>query len=164
MSLKSKTTRLLVGTFLVYGLLVATHLGEFWPFSVYPMFSKAGRPWNRALVRDVSASTILPESQRWTPVDFDGLPGAPIQTDILGISQNDLANMVSKTKVWNADRVEGLRVLFKNQLGNQTLMVYKARGEKTGNSDLPVKIEFTPFIMMTPDTTIFNPNLEVKTQ
>lgn len=35
----------------VYGLLVAIHLGEFWPFSIYPMFSQTGNPWTGAAER-----------------------------------------------------------------------------------------------------------------
>lgn len=48
-----REVRLLVGTFLVSGCLLATNLGEFWPFSIYPMFSKAGGAWTRAVVLEV---------------------------------------------------------------------------------------------------------------
>jgi hypothetical protein len=43
---------------LIYAVLVASHEGEFWPFSIYPMFSQAGNPWTRAMVIDV---TDLPD-------------------------------------------------------------------------------------------------------
>lgn len=45
------------GVLVVYALLVATHLGEFWPFSIYPMFSQAGTPWTRAVVRELPSQT-----------------------------------------------------------------------------------------------------------
>ena len=35
---------LLVSLFMLQTLLVSTHLGEFWPFSIYPMFSRGGHP------------------------------------------------------------------------------------------------------------------------
>lgn len=38
-------------------LLVSTHRGEFWPFSIFPMFSQAGNPWSRGVVENVRDTT-----------------------------------------------------------------------------------------------------------
>ncbi|UXP30912.1 hypothetical protein N6H18_11175 [Reichenbachiella agarivorans] len=161
MDLKKKTSQLLIGSFLVYALLVATHLGEFWPFSVYPMFSQAGRPWNRSLVRDVDANMISSDDL-WKEVKLGDLPGEPVPMVPLGISQNDMANMVSKTKVWDSDRVLGLRKLFDKYLDEKIFLVFKAHGEKVDNEEEPVSVKFTPFILLSADTTIFNPNLDIQ--
>src|SRR5690625_1138715 len=58
----SKALKILGVLFLVHAILVSTHEGEFWPFSIYPMFSQAGNPWARAMVLDV---TDLEESELW---------------------------------------------------------------------------------------------------
>ena len=42
--------------------LLPSHEGEFWPFSIYPMFSQAGNPWTRAMVLDV---TTTPDAELW---------------------------------------------------------------------------------------------------
>ena len=39
--------------FLLSTVLVASHKGEFWPFSIYPMFSQAGNSWSRALLIEI---------------------------------------------------------------------------------------------------------------
>ena len=57
MTFRRKALRITLGTLIVYALLVATHLGEFWPFSIYPMFSQAGNPWSRAVVREMPPGT-----------------------------------------------------------------------------------------------------------
>lgn len=160
MTLEKKTSKILVGSFLVYAILVATHLGEFWPFSVYPMFSKAGRPWNRSLVRQINQSDLNPNTL-WKVTDFDNLPGEQVVMNDLGISQNDIANMVSKTKVWDKDKVSNLRKLFGGHLEGQIFLIYKVRGEKVEDADRPIAIKFTPFTVLLSDTTWFNPNLQI---
>src|SRR5690625_7490964 len=50
----SKALKILGVLFLVHAILVSTHEGEFWPFSIYTMFSQAGNPWERAMVLDVT--------------------------------------------------------------------------------------------------------------
>ena len=159
MEIKKKAIRLLIGSFLAYAVLVATHLGEFWPFSVYPMFSIAGKPWTRSLVREIPEQ-MASSDEIWKVVGFDNLPGNQLAMNDIGVSQNDMANMVKKTKVWNEAKVRGLRSLLESELQTKSLMVYRARGEKVDNPEEPVKIEFTPFILLNSDTTIFNPNLE----
>lgn len=73
------------------------------------MFSRAGRPWSRAIVCDFSHETSTP---RWTSVSAAQLPGEPFALLPHGIDPIDLANFVSKTETWDADRVRGLRQMF----------------------------------------------------
>ena len=93
-----KAGRLLAGILLLQAVLVFLHLGhvgdvwppgnprhelgEFWPFSIYPMFSQGGRPWVRSLVREVTDAS---DPQLWRPRIVDELPGAPYVMDTRGI-------------------------------------------------------------------------------
>ena len=154
-----KAFRILGATLLVYGLLVGTHEGEFWPFSIYPMFSQAGQPWTRALVREVPPD--VPEAVRWQPTDMAGLPGAPLPLVPNGLWQNDLANYVSKTKTWDRDKIRGIRTMFgSDALREKTLLVMKMQGRLTEGLDSVVVVA-TPYILLTPDTVRFNPNLDL---
>ena len=152
---KARAARVLGLTLAVYALLAAANEGEFWPASIYPMFSVAGRPWTRALVRDVAA---VPDSTRWRVTDLDGLPGRPVVLPDIGIDPIDFANFVSKTRTWDEDRVGGLRSLFtEDLLRSRQLMVCKVRGRLAAGDS--VVVEATPFLLLTGEGTVRNPNL-----
>lgn len=92
-----------------YLLLVASHEGEFWPFSIYPMFSQAGNPWTRALVMDVSD---LPDEQIWQIRVLEELSIDVIPVGRYGVDQIDFANFISKTEQWTPSRREALLTMF----------------------------------------------------
>ncbi len=148
-----KAKRLMSGTMLVFALLVATHLGEFWPFSIYPMFSQGGRTWSRAIVREV----VTADSAMWRTVSVDDLPGTAFPMDISGANQNDLANFVSKSSTWNAARVGALRSIFGESSAGRSLLVMRAEGRL--DEDRQVQVTYTPYMILSPDTTVFNPTL-----
>ena len=149
-----RSVRIVGATLLVYALLVASHLGEFWPFSIYPMFSQAGNPWTRAVVRTVPDE---PEAHSWDAVPFTDLPGNPYPVVPQGISQNDVANYVSKTENWTEQRLNGFRSLFGKRYDfSKPLLVMKVRGALVGDS---VSIKATPVMRLEQDTTFFNPSL-----
>lgn len=147
-----KARYVLFGTLVVYALLVATHLGEFWPFSIYPMFSQAGGQWSRAVVRVVEP----PDALRWQTVSAAGLPGRPYPLEQRGVDAIDLANFVSKTEVWDAERVAGLRQMFYTRSGRR-LLVMRVNG-RLNDAD-SVVVEFVPYALLRPDTTLLNPRL-----
>ena len=148
-----KATTVLVATFLVYGVLVATHLGEFWPFSIYPMFSKGGNPWSRAVVRDVTDAPPV----SWEMMTAEELPGEPFATLPNGIDPIDLANFVSKTQRWDEDRVAGLRQMFYDQLDEHRLLVMRVNGKiDEGDS---VAVVFVPYVLLEEDGATLNPAL-----
>lgn len=154
-----KSLRILAGTFVVYALLVATHLGEFWPFSIYPMFSRGGHPWVRSVVREVPAH---PSDALWQPrTSPDALPGRPYPLDLAGINQNDIANFVSKSDTWDAGRVNAMRKVFGETLHDRALLIVRTEGRLDDNT---VTVAYTPFILLTPDTTVFNPSLSLPTR
>lgn len=115
------------------------------------MFSQAGRPWTRAIVRDISGIDD-PRTLNRTPIRIDSLPGESVPLDRYGIKQNDLANFVSKTAEWTPGRLSSLRGMFSvPDLESRRLLVMKVRGalETSGS----VSVHLTPFIMITPDST-----------
>lgn len=144
-------------TLIIYGLLVATHLGEFWPFSIYPMFSQAGNPWKRAIVQDVTQTEV---DSLWKTTDKSGLPGKTVALNTLNVNTNDVANYLSKTEVWTPKKQSGVRKLLRKKLSDSNLLVYQARGSLSEN-DKP-KVEFIPYLYLSSDTTLLNQDLKIK--
>src|SRR5690554_3371848 len=93
---RRRAVRVLASFFVAYALLVSTHLGEFWPFSIYPMFSSAGNPWTRAIAHEIPPE--VEGEALWMSAPIDELPGAVFPLSRHGIFQNDLANYASKTE------------------------------------------------------------------
>ena len=153
----TKSIRTIFTILVIYAVLVATHLGEFWPFSIYPMFSQAGHPWKRAIILDV---TKVPADSLWNNTNKNELPGTTVSLDNLNINANDIANYVSKTEVWTPQRVRGIRGLVVKELTDKNLMIYQAEGSLL--QDNKVKVEIIPFIYLTADTTILNKQLKTK--
>ena len=168
-----KGGRLLVGILIVYTVLVLLHLGhfgdvwppretrhelgEFWPFSIYPMFSRGAHPWVRSHVREVDD---VADPQLWRVRGFDDLPGRPYVLNTRGIMQNDIANFIAKARSWDAQRVAGIRSVFEVDLRDKNLLLYRVDGTIGDDS---VSVTFTPFLLMAPDTTYFNPTLTYPT-
>ena len=161
-----RALRLLAATLAVYALLVGTHAGEFWPFSIYPMFSKAGRPWQRTLVREVSATPPGPANPMaapaaWAPLAGDALPGRPYALIPRGIEPVDLADMINKTRRWDDARIGTLHRLFYDQFtgasAGRRLLVVRAEGRvESGDS---VGVVYRPFAVVTRDTVLLRPDL-----
>jgi hypothetical protein len=155
-----RSIRILLGTLAVYALLVATNLGEFWPFSIYPMFSQAGNPWSRALVRDVTEDR---EAVQWEPVSSNALPGRPYALIEYGVDPIDLANFVSKTLVWDAPRVNGLRTMFREHtLEHRDLLVLRVNGRF--GEDYSVLVEYVPYVLLHADGNRLNEALRTDPQ
>lgn len=145
--------RLLIGTFILYGLLVATHRGEFWPFSIYPMFSQAGQPWSRVIVHEVP--------QTWTPawdtVSFGELHGSPFALKQVGQGNKDISEYVARTNDWTPKRISGLRALLSPASSQRNLLVIQARGRLSESDSLVV--EHVPLLLLKPDTSLVHPGL-----
>lgn len=142
-------------SFLIYGLLVATHEGEFWPFSIYPMFSQAGNPWTRAMVMDVSD---VPEDQLWNSHSLQNLPFDPVPVGRYGVDQIDFSNFISKTENWTPERKNALINMFGREgFGADRWMAAKAEGRLVGRDSVVVRI--IPFLLLSDDGVHQNPNL-----
>ncbi len=140
---------------LIYALLVATHEGEFWPFSIYPMFSQAGNPWTRAMVLDVTDTT---DDLIWHVQTLDGKMGSPVSMRNIGVDQIDYSNFISKTENWTESRRDALRQMFgPENIGNSRWMAAKVHGKMIGRDSVTVTIQ--PFLLVTADTVYMNPLL-----
>ena len=117
--------------------LLATNLGEFWPFSIYPMFSRAGRPWTRSIVRELEPGEAIPGGA----LPYDQLPGQPFALIPNGLQQNDVANIASKTEQWTPKRVEALEKLFANVTHSRRLLLLSAHGKLVNGQ---VEVRFAP--------------------
>lgn len=145
-------------TLLIYAVLVAPHEGEFWPLSIYPMFSQAGNPWSRAMVLDV---TDQPENEIWEAQPLESRTSDVAAVGSYGVDQIDYSNFVNKTIVWTDTRRQALIDMFgPEEIGDKRLMISKVRGELVGPDS--VAIEIQPFILITADSTFLNPNLSAE--
>jgi hypothetical protein len=157
---KRRAALALGGTFLVYAATVAPYEGEFWPFSIFPMFSRAGKTWTRAMVLDVSAlqADHNGELPGWGPWTMDSLPGKPISTRAAKVSTNDLSKYIQRTKEWTDERREGLRTLFASALADgRTLLVLRVTGAPA--ADGGVTITLTGLVKMNSQEVVVNPTL-----
>jgi len=158
-SLTKKARTVLLAVLAVYAITVATHLGEFWPFSIYPMFSQAGNPWSRSVVREIPEG----DSISWSPVSLDSLPGLPYGVASNGVDPIDLANFVSKTQTWNIDRIRALSKELLHGRGDTPieLMVFRVQARFTESKE--VEITATPYVRVgsniEPGTGSLNPML-----
>lgn len=132
--------------FMVHTLLVATHKGEFWPFSIYPMFSQAGNPWARAMVLDVSE---LDEAEMWEKQAYPLASDEPVVSlRTLGVDQIGYSNFVARTTDWTISRQRALYSMFgAESLKNKKWMVVLVRGSLTVNDAVESTVE--PLILLT---------------
>lgn len=138
-------------------LLVATHKGEFWPFSIFPMFSQAGNPWSRGLLVEIDS---VEDSTLWQTKPRSQIADKIISLDSIGVDAIDYANFVSKTEAWNTKRINGMRDLLQiDQYSNARWMVTQVRGYLAGEDS--VVVEGIPLLLVTPDTTYLNPDLNL---
>ena len=151
-----KGKKLIITTLIIYALLMATHLGEFWPFSVYPMFSVAGKPWMRQISREIP---VLPEENLWTEVVVKELPGKPFVVSQYGLNQADLSSFVKKTKVWDQEHVTELKAKFAQVLDTTNIVVYNAKGI-FDKSQGEVNITLKPVFYFSKDQSLMNPELK----
>ena len=155
-SVRTRALYVLLSVFVVYGVLVATHEGEFWPFSIFPMFSQAGNEWSRAVVRELPAAEAAPPDT-WAPVRQAELPGAPLALTDYGL-RHDLANFIARTETWDEARVNGLRRMFATPLASHELLVYQVRGGPTAGDTVDVR--FIPYAYLSADTTVLRPDIQ----
>lgn len=153
---ESKRGMRVIGVILiVFAILVAPHEGEFWPFSIYPMFSQAGNPWTRAMILDV---TDYDEEEIWEQRTIDNFIGDPVSVRSYGVDGIDFANFVSKTDRWTQERREALRSMFGlNTFKDNKWLVVKAKGHLAGQDS--VAVDIIPWILLTDEGTELNPHI-----
>jgi len=122
---------------LAYLLLIASHRGEFWPFSVFPMFASAGKPWARALVVELDAPLSEAELQREHLLT--ALPGAPFPLARHGVQQHDASSLVQRVERWSDDERAALARLFGTLACERPLLVLRVRGTLEGELVQPLR-------------------------
>lgn len=141
---------------MIFAVTVATHEGEFWPFSIYPMFSQAGNPWTRAMVLDVSH---LDDEEIWKKHSLEERYAPPVSLRNQGVDQIDFSNFVSKTENWTDTRKDALISMFGSyRTDHRKWMVTKVRGEMVGKDSVAVEIQ--PFLLLKKDEVLLNPLLD----
>jgi len=128
-ALRRRAVKALCAVSACYVALIATHGGEFWPFSVYSMFAaSAGRPWQRALVRVVGGAAPTCRAG----CSLGALPGSALPLSEHGIPQNDLSSLVQRAERWSDDDVRTLGAMFGSLPCREALVVLRVRGSLEG--------------------------------
>jgi hypothetical protein len=149
--------------FIINGLLVATHEGEFWPFSIYPMFSQGAKPWTRAAVRDITDEVQQnrnAEAAYWNSTAFREMPGEPYALQNEGIDTIDFSNFISKTDNWTEGRREALRTMFGRSVleeQQRVLLIMEVSGNIDENDE--ITIQAVPLFLIDDEGSIKNPTL-----
>lgn len=145
--------------FLLSTVLVASHKGEFWPFSIYPMFSQAGNTWHRALLIEASPDDA---SGFWTGKPLNSLNQKNIvPVKRLGVDQIDYSNFISKTEEWTPQRIAALKTLFPEQrLQGKQVIATKATGRLVGRDSVSIILQ--PMFLIRADTILVNPEISVR--
>lgn len=163
-------SRRVIGVLLIAGgVLMGFHKGEFWPYSIYPMFSKAGQPWTRAAVFDITdvEGGAGGGALEWS-ADVGGLKRAAgvnglkgyyggvaeqriplsrirdraVPVSRFGVDQIDFSNFVSKTREWTPERMQALHVMFMGgPEQDRRWLVAKVRGRLNGDREADVWVE-----------------------
>jgi hypothetical protein len=120
---------LTLGLVVVYLLVLSQDRKEFWPFSAFPMFSKAGATWRRAVLRQVPPTEL---ANAPCSTDFRGLPGQGRSPRQHRLNPSDLSAWLAKS-TWplTAKARRDLARSFK-KVGRRTLLLYEAQGSFAG--------------------------------
>jgi hypothetical protein len=150
-----RVKKILLITILINIVLVSTHRGEFWPFSIFPMFSIAGQPFVRGVVVEVED---LSQAGLWEVKPLSEIDDRVIPLQKYGISPFDFANYIKKTEHWDAEKINGLRSTFQiERYPDKMWMITRVKG--FFNEDNEIFIYTYPMFLLTSDTTYKNPNL-----
>lgn len=140
--------RLAIGVVVANFLLIATHGGDFYPFSRFPMFSRAGRPWTVALVRSVTPEEA---QQPLGAVEESALPGQPFPIHRHHINQDDLSAVIRPMKApLTPEQTAFLAQYFQSVRGNAQLVLYRAEGKRAKQGG-GVEVRFQPLAVMGPE-------------
>lgn len=151
MSTERKVRNILLVLLPLYLFLVATHQGEFWPFSIFPMFSQAGKPWNHAIAyQEMHSGNEIPKLQvEKQPV------GNIVKLDNLPIIQNDFSGLVRQVYFKaTPEAVDNLRKIFLPVIRKYPVIIYDVKGELSGAHKGKVLLTYQPLLYISRDTSI----------
>lgn len=146
-----RIVRVLVLLVTLYAILVTTHAGEFYPMSIFPMFSQAGKPWTRIVVRELAETDTL----HWDAVeDQEFLPGQAFALKTTGIDPVDFGHLVLGLHAQDSLRLAALQRLGRTYFEGRRLLVLQVQGRLAAGD---VHLTFMPLLVLTGDTVILNP-------
>lgn len=144
-----------IGMLVVYAVLVLANQGEFWPFSVFPMYSKGRESWARPLIIELP-QTAGPEI--WRARQLDELPGDVFSLFTKDVDEDRLRMVWNATETWTAADIVRLRPLIgENNIRGRRLLVMDVRGEPA--PDDGVSVICFPLAVLTEEGTLLNPSL-----
>jgi hypothetical protein len=142
----------LVALLAAYAGLVLTHRGEFWPFSVFPMYSTGRSAWSRPVLREVSGAGPAP----WQVVDLAHLPGRPFSLFEAGVQRAALRRAFRTPWEWEAEGIASLRSLVGEEgIRGRRLLLFDVRGTLAAVDG--VDVECVPLALFTEEATLVNP-------
>ncbi len=148
MLLKKIRTAVLT-VFIIYGLLVATHQGEFWPFSTYQMFSQGGLPWSKPVLVKLDEDSC--SSARFT--DLSDLDGQSVPLNRYGIDHRDFSNFTRHLNTPSQAESEALRHLLQPVLSDSPDGLCVIRIDAKSAED-GVELHFTPVLFLNSERAI----------
>ena len=129
-TLHRRALLLLLAAALTQVVFVLSYRGEFWPFSSFCMFSRAGKPWVRALVRRIEPDAVAPRMT--ATYSLQTLPGQPFT--VTPQVQNDLSKLVQRAQEWTAlDRSAVIRAL-RSEPCREPLLLLSVEGSLAASS------------------------------
>ncbi len=142
-----KTKKIFISVFVIYAILVASHEGEFWPFSIYQMFSEGGKDWSKSLLLD------LPEEE-CSIAAFESLEELSEYAIALiphSVSQSDLSNYVKRARYWDDPTISGLQSLISNVIDENSVCLVNIR---TGLRDNIMVSEIRPLLWVSKEMVV----------
>jgi hypothetical protein len=146
----------IAGALSVAYLAVVLLLGDFWPFSRFAMFSNPGKPWQSALVRELSAEDLKKPLR--DDVWEDQLPGKPFAIEYIGLDQHDLSAATRDVKGALSEVQKTRFATYFQAAAPARLVVYLARGGLRPK-DRSVYVRYRPIVQIGPDGVQVAPSI-----
>ncbi len=144
----SRLRACIIATLVIYGALVATHEGEFWPFSTYQMFSQGGLPWDKPVLLELDAEAC--KTSEFS--SLEELNEFGVALNPYGIDHRDFSNFARHLSNPGEEELLALRSLLQPVIdGNEGLCITAIYAETSGSD---INLTFTPAMYLSRDETI----------
>src|SRR5262245_47895977 len=128
--------RLLSGLLATYLFLIIIHADDFWPFSRFPMFAAAGRPFTRGLLRELTPAEL---EQPLLEVDEEQLPGRALGLRSLGKNQDDVNQLVRRVDSGKPADLQFLADYLGEARKERHMVLYLVRGRFRARRQVSVR-------------------------
>jgi hypothetical protein len=150
-----KAASLVVVVLVAYAGLTLTHGGEYWPFSVFPMFSKPRPSWSTPVIREIAKTA---GDEIWQVTSLDHLPGSGFSLDTYGVKIHELRSVFLSNEAWEPNEILSLRSLIgEANIRGRRLLVMDVRGQL--DPDDRVSVACLPLAILSENDTRLSPVL-----